>query len=363
MNHDENSQSYVGKSFNDALNLVVENGQVSVSILQRKMKIGYGRAEMYIKEMEKNGYISAYDGTNPRKILISKEELQKLNKLNKIESKIESEDAKNDITTEEYNNLQIEKCYMCLEKVKKKDKNKYIQLVEKLKGMYDSGISKDNGDGTINEDYRKLELEISNLCNVSVGILFNEFMSISIFKSAVFENSKSTKKSKVTANIIEDKNIVIKRVCLSIWLIVQFSLSFGDWFVIGIIAMMCTAGCINQSKKQTLTERLIFQGLNIMPVSIVNLLHMTNNSGIAFVGGFIITAIGIMITNANYEKAISGYYESQEYEDHRERMRAMTDEFYAHSKYGYNSKEHLEAKNNTQNVKILQELRKMNKNQ
>ena len=33
MNHDENSQSYVGKSFNDALNLVVENGQVSVSIL------------------------------------------------------------------------------------------------------------------------------------------------------------------------------------------------------------------------------------------------------------------------------------------------------------------------------------------
>ena len=35
-------------------------------------------------------------------------------------------------------------------------------------------------------------------------------MSISIFKSAVFENSKSTKKSKVTANIIEDKNIVIK---------------------------------------------------------------------------------------------------------------------------------------------------------
>lgn len=53
MNHDENSQSYVEKSFNDALNLVVENGQVSVSILQRKMKIGYGRAEMYIKEMEK----------------------------------------------------------------------------------------------------------------------------------------------------------------------------------------------------------------------------------------------------------------------------------------------------------------------
>lgn len=80
-----------------------------------------------------------------------------------------------------------------------------------------------------------------------------------------------------------------------------------------------------------------------------------------FVFSFVVTVIGVISTYATYEKAISGYYDSQEYADYLERNRAFTDEMYAASKYGHNSKEHLEAKNNYQNVKILQELRKMNK--
>lgn len=264
------------------------------------------------------------------------------------------------ICPEEYHKLQIEKCYMCLGKVKKKNRFKYCQLIGKLEKMYDEGISEANEDGTINEDYRKLQVEISKLCQVPEAILFNHYMSISTFKFAVFEDSKKVKKSKTTMSS-ENQTTLIKRICLSIWLMVQFYLSFGDLFVFGILSMLVTAVAINQSQKQTLTERLIFQAFNLMPVSIVNLLHLTHNTGIACVGGFIITAIGIIATNANYGKAIAGYYETQEYKDSIERMASLTDEFYAHAKYGYNSKEHLQAKNNTQNVKILQELKKMNR--
>jgi len=60
--------------FNDAVSIIINNKQASISILQRKLRIGYTRAARLIDLMEKKGIVGPYDGRNPRKILISQEE-------------------------------------------------------------------------------------------------------------------------------------------------------------------------------------------------------------------------------------------------------------------------------------------------
>ncbi len=58
----------------DAIDFVLEAGFASISLLQRKFKLGYGRAARIIDEMEARGIIGARDGSNPRKVLITKKE-------------------------------------------------------------------------------------------------------------------------------------------------------------------------------------------------------------------------------------------------------------------------------------------------
>lgn len=62
----------------DAINIVLENGQASISMLQRRLRIGYARAARIIDQMEQKGIISGYDGAKPRQILLSEEEIRKL---------------------------------------------------------------------------------------------------------------------------------------------------------------------------------------------------------------------------------------------------------------------------------------------
>lgn len=59
----------------EAINLVVEEGQASISMLQRRLKIGYARAARIVDEMEARGIVGGYEGSKPRKVLITKEEL------------------------------------------------------------------------------------------------------------------------------------------------------------------------------------------------------------------------------------------------------------------------------------------------
>ena len=59
----------------DAIRVVVENGMASTSLLQRKLKLGYARAARIIDQMEERGVIGPYEGSKPRKVLISKEQL------------------------------------------------------------------------------------------------------------------------------------------------------------------------------------------------------------------------------------------------------------------------------------------------
>ena len=64
--------------FKDAVELAIDSGKVSTSLLQRRLEIGYGRAAKIIDQMEEMGYVSAPDGNKPRKILISKEDFMQL---------------------------------------------------------------------------------------------------------------------------------------------------------------------------------------------------------------------------------------------------------------------------------------------
>jgi S-DNA-T family DNA segregation ATPase FtsK/SpoIIIE len=55
--------------FNDAVRLVVEFGKASTSLLQRRLRIGYGRAAHLIDLMEHDGIVGAADGPKPREVL------------------------------------------------------------------------------------------------------------------------------------------------------------------------------------------------------------------------------------------------------------------------------------------------------
>ncbi|MFH1238543.1 MAG: DNA translocase FtsK [bacterium] len=56
--------------FNDAVRLVINTGQASVSLLQRRLNIGYNRAARLVDSLEEEGIIGPPDGTKPREILV-----------------------------------------------------------------------------------------------------------------------------------------------------------------------------------------------------------------------------------------------------------------------------------------------------
>ncbi len=58
-----------------AIEFVVENGQASTSMLQRRLKLGYARAARLIDMMEEKGIVGPYEGAKPRPVLITKEQL------------------------------------------------------------------------------------------------------------------------------------------------------------------------------------------------------------------------------------------------------------------------------------------------
>jgi S-DNA-T family DNA segregation ATPase FtsK/SpoIIIE len=65
----------VDELLSEAINIAVDYGQVSASMLQRRLRIGFNRASRLVEEMELRGIVGPQDGSKPRQILISKEEL------------------------------------------------------------------------------------------------------------------------------------------------------------------------------------------------------------------------------------------------------------------------------------------------
>ncbi len=60
--------------FIQAVEMVLDNGQASVAMFQRRFKIGYQRAARLIDQMEERRIIGPYEGTKPRQVLISRQE-------------------------------------------------------------------------------------------------------------------------------------------------------------------------------------------------------------------------------------------------------------------------------------------------
>lgn len=68
MDHDGGSDD---PKYDEAVRFVIENGQASTSLLQRRLRLGYGRASRFIDMMEEQGIISPKDGSRPREVLVS----------------------------------------------------------------------------------------------------------------------------------------------------------------------------------------------------------------------------------------------------------------------------------------------------
>ncbi|MGB7605160.1 MAG: DNA translocase FtsK, partial [Lutisporaceae bacterium] len=61
-----------------AIEMVVGSGQASIMMLQRRLRIGYSRAARLIDQMEERGVIGGYEGSKPRKVLMTKEEYEEM---------------------------------------------------------------------------------------------------------------------------------------------------------------------------------------------------------------------------------------------------------------------------------------------
>ncbi|MFA9424121.1 MAG: DNA translocase FtsK, partial [Sedimentibacter sp.] len=61
-----------------AVEMVVNDGQASASYIQRKFKVGYSRAARIIDQLEERGIVGGHEGSKPRKVLITKEELDEM---------------------------------------------------------------------------------------------------------------------------------------------------------------------------------------------------------------------------------------------------------------------------------------------
>ena len=60
--------------YRQGVELVVQTQQASISMIQRRLRVGFNRAARMIERMEREGIVSAMDGTRPREVLVSKPE-------------------------------------------------------------------------------------------------------------------------------------------------------------------------------------------------------------------------------------------------------------------------------------------------
>ncbi len=75
-NNDGVTDEEIDPLYIEALRLALKNDCISISFLQRKLCMGYGKAGRILEWMEEKGYISAFDGAKARRIYITKEEFE-----------------------------------------------------------------------------------------------------------------------------------------------------------------------------------------------------------------------------------------------------------------------------------------------
>ncbi len=73
-----NADEDVDEYLEQAIDMVVNDGQASVSYIQRKFRVGYSRAARIIDQLEERGIVGGHEGSKPRKVLVTKEELDEM---------------------------------------------------------------------------------------------------------------------------------------------------------------------------------------------------------------------------------------------------------------------------------------------
>ncbi len=69
------------EKYDDALRIVVKSQKASTSLLQRHLRIGYGRAASIIDSMEREGVVGPEDGTKPRQVLVKPDFLERIDQM------------------------------------------------------------------------------------------------------------------------------------------------------------------------------------------------------------------------------------------------------------------------------------------
>ena len=64
--------------YDDAVDVIVNTGMASVSMLQRRLKLGYSRAARLVDQMEEDGVVGPFQGSKPREVLLTREQWQEM---------------------------------------------------------------------------------------------------------------------------------------------------------------------------------------------------------------------------------------------------------------------------------------------
>jgi len=78
---DEAGDEFEDELYDQAVQIVVEAKQASVSLLQRRMRVGYTRAARLIDAMEAKGVVGPYEGSKPREVLVTPEQFYAQNRI------------------------------------------------------------------------------------------------------------------------------------------------------------------------------------------------------------------------------------------------------------------------------------------
>jgi S-DNA-T family DNA segregation ATPase FtsK/SpoIIIE len=75
---EEDKHDTEDKLFPEAVDLVVRTGQASISLLQRRFRIGYTRAARLIDDLERKGIVGPFEGSKPREVLVTEDEVSRI---------------------------------------------------------------------------------------------------------------------------------------------------------------------------------------------------------------------------------------------------------------------------------------------
>jgi DNA segregation ATPase FtsK/SpoIIIE, S-DNA-T family len=78
---DDFGDSRKDEKYDEAVRIVIEMGRASTSVLQRRLRIGYGRAASIIDMMEREGIVGPEDGSKPRQVLVKADFLERLDQI------------------------------------------------------------------------------------------------------------------------------------------------------------------------------------------------------------------------------------------------------------------------------------------